>query len=205
MQQYTNLLADSRTTGVIRLLAISGDFGVHGDWMRRLESAENQVDLMGYTLYVWTKGEKFEEEFFNLVQRGVKFRILIMDEKNPFFESFINVYQILGISTPYVRAELQQVQKVFADIGKTIQNMKDPNSSGSFEVRTVQKGLIVCQITRTDAEMVVVNYLYSEVGSRSPLMLIQGEESKMFQAYQKEFNRLWELNAPSTQASSSYP
>lgn len=58
----------------------------------------------------------------------------------------------------------------------------------------VQRGLIVCQICRTDSEMVVVNYFYSEVASRSPVMLIQGNESKMFQVYQNEFDQLWKLN-----------
>ena len=205
MQRYINLLSDSRTTGVTRLLAVSGDFGTQGAWIRRLVAAEKHIDLMGYTLYVWTKGEKFEEEVFKLVQGGVKVRILIMDEKNTLLESFINVEQISGLSTDYVRAEIVQVQKVFEDIGKKIQNMTSTNILGSFEVRKIRKGVVACQICRIDAEMAVVDYLYSEVASRSPLLLIQGNELKMFQAYQKEFDSLWELNRPALQKSYSSP
>jgi hypothetical protein len=195
LQQYINLLGDSRTTGVVRLLTISGDFGSPGDWMQRLKSAQQEIDLMGYNLHVWTKGDNFEEEVLKLVQKGTKVRILIMDENNPSFDSFLNVTQLQTISTAFVKSELQQARKVFEQIDQKIHAM-NVKPSGSFELRTVQKGLIICHMCRTDAEMVVINYLFSEIASRSPLMLIQGREAKMFQMYQKEFDQIWKLNEP---------
>lgn len=192
LQESFKLLEESRAAGVIRL-TISGKFPRY-EWMDRLKNAQQQVDLMGYTLLTWAKN-KNDEEILRLVMRGVKVRILIMDETNPHFSSIINDH-LSGTSIDRTRIELKDAQRTFENIKQKIATIKSANPSGSFELRTARKGWIACNICRTDAEMVVVTYMYCQGTSSGPLMVIHHDlEPNLFQAYQEEFDQLWELNA----------
>jgi len=184
------LLADSKNTGMERAYSVSGDFGSHTDWMKRLKSAKTNIDLMGNSLYVWTKGENFEDEILNLVASGVNVRILVMDEDNKNFESLINTTQIISTNLASEKEELRIVRKVFTEISDRLDSL---NPVGSFEFRTLQEGLILCQLCRTDNELTMIQYLYSVVTSRSPLFVINGRDTKLFEIYMREFDRLWEL------------
>lgn len=192
------LLEDSHSSGLNSLLAVSGEFGNHGDWMNRLKLAKRFVDLQGYTLHMWNRCENFEQEIIELVRKGVRVRVLFMDNENPNIEGLINSNQIRSITVAAVKDEIKIVKNVFENIHNNIERIASSSGgklSGSFEVKSLCKGLIVCQICRTDSEMTVVNYLFSVVASQSPLMLIKGQDTKLFKAYMREFDQLWELGS----------
>ena len=161
-----------------------------------MKGAQEEVDLMGYTLLTWIKTTNFEYEVLKLVRKGIKIRILILDETNPHFDSFINSH-LAGTSIDRTRSELKDARKAFENIMQKVQAAKTADSPGDFELRTAKDGLITCNICRTDANMIVVSYMYWQQAVTSPLFLIlQGqEEPNLFQAYKEEFDRLWELNA----------
>lgn len=190
MRASVKLLEESKTTGLEQIYAVSGALGSHSYWMSRLASAKDKIDLMGYSLHVWTRGDNFENVVVKLAQSGVKIRILIMDETNEDLESLINSRQITSVSTAAAREEVRVARKVFIDISS---HLKGTHSSGNFEFRTLKKGLVVCQLCRTDSELTMVQYLYSVVASRSPIMLIRGQDSQLFDVYSKEFEHLWEI------------
>lgn len=190
------LLNDSHTSGIERLIPISGEFGSHGDWMIRLRSAKKEVNLMGYSLHVWTRGDRFQEEVERLVVNGVRFRVMIMDEENPHLHSIMNDSQITHISLDQLKDEILIVKKVFDSIDSKLISLPSGTVRGSLEFRTIRKGVALCQICRTDNEMTVINYMYSVIASHSPLILIRGSDSHLFSAYLREFDGLWELNPP---------
>jgi|GEM_PF-3054572 len=199
LRKSTLLIQDSQETGVRRVLAESSSFATPDKWMERLKSAEEAIDLMGYTLHVWTKGSGLEQAMLNLVHRGVKVRILIMDEGNQHLESLINT-AIIGIAgTNFTRTEIQGAQEAFHRIATKV------GDNAKFELRTAKRGLITCQICRTDSEIVAIPYLYSVVASQSPLMLIRGTDTRMFKLYKSEFDHLWDLNAPTSQTQPVQP
>lgn len=155
---------------------------------------------MGYTLFSWIKTTHFEEEILKLVRKGVEIRILIMDEDNPNFGSFIND-DLVATSIERTKTELKHAMKVFESTLQKVQSMKNQDSQqdsfGDFQLRTVRKGLITCNMCRTDTETTVITYLYCQQAGNSPLFTISqnnNEESNLFQTYQEEFNQLWELN-----------
>jgi hypothetical protein len=86
---------------------------------------------------------------------------------------------------------------VFEYLLQKVQAANQANTLGSFELRTAKKGLITCNICRTDSQMAVVNYLYWQQTTNSPLMLLQktNDQANLFQVYQDEFDQLWDLNA----------
>lgn len=167
----------------------------HIKWMERVKKAEGHINLMGYTLYEWVNMPKFLEEIPKLVQRNVKIQVLVMDQTNSHFESFINA-DIGGYSIDHSREELKIVQQRFDAVKNEIQSSNHANTSGSFELRTVKKGLITCSICRTDSQMAVGTYLYWQHVTNSPLMLLEqnSDEANLFQVYQDEFDKLWNLN-----------
>jgi len=73
-----SLLADSRKSGVERVHAYSTHVATQEGWMQRLISAQEYIELMGYTLLVWTKGVNFEHELAQRVRSGVRVRVLII-------------------------------------------------------------------------------------------------------------------------------
>ncbi len=194
LQESFQILKQSNETGVVGL-SLSGKFS-RNEWVERLRNSQQQVDLMGYTLLTWIKTTNFENEVLKLVQKGVRIRILILDEINPHFDSFINSH-LAGTSIERTRSELKDARKAFENIIQEVQATQTANSPGDFELRTAKEGLITCNICRTDSTMIVVSYMYWQKAVTSPLLLIlqSQEEPNLFQAYKEEFDRLWELNA----------
>jgi hypothetical protein len=189
-QDSVKLLEDSKVSGLERVLAVSGKFGSHDEWMGRLKAAEKVIDLMGYDILVWTKGENFENEISTLVSRGVKIRVLIMDETNPHLEAFMNLTQITSISINVVKENIKLVKNVFSNIKSSLNHSLQPH----LEMKTLKKGLIPMQICRTDNNLTMVQYIFSEIASRSPILVVKGEESSLYKIYQNEFDKLWELS-----------
>lgn len=194
MRMSVQLLEDSRKTGLERALSVSGAFGSHHDWMNRLRFTRSQIDLMGHSLYIWTSGENFEQEIVQLVLAGIKMRVLIMDENNEGIESIINTEQIPSVSVTGTMEQIRLARKVFKSISDRLTTLEP---LGTFEFKTLPKGVIVCQLCRTDLELTMVQYLYSVVGSRSPILEIRGHDSQFFQVYMREFEQLWELGVSS--------
>jgi len=192
VQASTQLLADGNATGLQRLVLRSSDLITPEGWMKRLGSAKEKVDLMGYTLHVWTKGADFEGEVLRLVhEKQARVRMLVMDKNNPLFTSFINPDKF---TVAFSRAELDEVE---ACANRMSQKALESRSKGSFEFRTVRTGVIPCQICRTDDEMTLIPYLYSVIASLSPLLLIRGgQTSRLFVTFANEFEELWRLNRP---------
>jgi hypothetical protein len=99
------LLADSRKTGVERIHAYSNYFATGEGWMRRLLSAQRYVDLMGYSLFVWTKGVDFENQLAQRVRSGADIRVLIMDADNEQLNAVLN-RQIPGAILKQTQVEI---------------------------------------------------------------------------------------------------
>jgi hypothetical protein len=187
------ILKDAQITGLHRILGTSRDFERMGDnWMGRLVSAKGTVELMGYSLLVWSTGRDFQSELIALIRRGVNIRILVMDPGNPHFGAFVNFHQIAAVSdVTAVKTEVVRAINVFNQVAARVPS---GDGVGSFELRKVRSGLIACQICRIDEWLAAIPYLYSVVASESPLLEIRGSGSELFRWYTREFESLWVLN-----------
>lgn len=193
LRKSVKLLEDSKETGANRILAVSGGFGTHTDWMKRLKSSEETVDLMGFSLYVWLKGAEFEESIVKQVERGVNIRVLIMDEENINLKNIDSLKATKGFNKISIIERLKITKGMFAGILDKVEMLDSPK--GTFEFKTIKKGFIHCQICRTDERLTMVQYLFSELGSRTPLIEVIGSNSGLFKVYSKEFETLWKLNS----------
>ena len=188
-----SILGDSQETGLRRFKQASSDLWHAGDWMEHLVAAEHQVDLMGYTLHVWSRGAGFEEEVLKLVKHGVRVRVLNMHPENPNFGSVIN-QEIAGITEESSVGEARGAEDLFRNIERQVGAIPESERRGHFEYRQVKTGTVLCQICRFDGTLTAIQYLYSEVASRTPILLVNGSDTELFLVYAREFDRLWELN-----------
>lgn len=191
LQESVRLIESSKKSGLVDLYPTSGAYGSHEVWMKKLRSAEHNVDLQGYTLHVWTRGENFSEEILQLIKRGVNIRILIMDEENEHFNAIINTKQITSLRTETVKDEIKAVKDVFEQISREVVGKGYP---GTLKLVKVKKGVILSQICRIDSTITIIPYMYSCNTSETPLMEAEGGDKKLYKKYVKEFNSLWELN-----------
>ncbi len=191
LRSSIKLLGDSTESGITRFL-YANDRYTSKDWHEILCRSKYKIDLLGYTLNTWSRIEGFEEELINRVKAGVKIRVLFMDEKNPFLNANINYEQIKSLSVPIVENEIYSSTDFFSDIMK--RSVGEKGVKGSFEMRKVKKGLIMSQICIFDDTSIITPYLHSVTTPHSPLIIIKGQESRVFKKYQKEFDSFWELN-----------
>ncbi len=187
------LLDDSHKTGLRRIFSASGAAGSSQDWMNRLKVAGKYVDLMGHSLHVWTKGEHFEKTLVQLAGAGVHIRVLIMAPDNPELTACINYRQIKGITLDSIREEIKASLQAFKAIAAALTGTP---SAANLQLRVLKGGLIFTQICRTDSTLTSIQYLYSAVASRTPLLEVTGEDSELFQQYMREFDQIWALAIP---------
>ncbi len=190
LRHSVRLLEDSHQNGLRTIKSASSEFGDSKVWMDRLRSADNNFDLMGYTLLVWTKGANFETEFKRLAQQSVKIRVLLMDPDNPHLRAFVNA-SIPSQTVEGVTQEIKAALNSFTAIYRSL----DAKHREHLEIRTLRFGLIVTQLCRTDETLTAVQYLFHAVASRSPLLEISGSHTKLFKVYMDEFEHLWNAGA----------
>ena len=191
MRSAVLLLQDSKTTGLHRTFSIGGAYGSHEIWMKRLHDAKERIDLMGYTLFVWTKGENFEEVIKAKVISGLHIRVVTMDDENHSLGAFVNEEQIISLSMNNQKEENRLSKKVFTSIATSLSGRNDV--LGSFQFKTLKKGIITTQICRTDSQITSIQYLYTVIASRSPLFEVVGSDTTLFKLYMSEFDKIWEL------------
>lgn len=188
LDDSVKLLEDSKRTGLIRAFGVSGSFGSHTDWMNRFINTKSNLDIMGYTLAVWTKGNNFENEVITLAKKGVKIRILTMDANNPKLFSIINTKHIATISNEEIVESLKTTLKQFKIIEEKLEQL---NLSDFYQIKTLKEGVILSQLCRTDDDLTIIPYLYTDIGARSPLLFVKGVQTELFKVYNQEFEKLW--------------
>lgn len=188
LDNSVKLLEDSKKTGLIRAFGVSGSYGSHTDWMQRFTSTKTHLDIMGYTLAVWTKGNNFENEVVSLAKKGVIIRVMTMDTENPNLFSIINTKHIPSISNEEIFESLKTTLNLF---NKLQQKLAEQNLAEYFQLKTLKEGIILSQLCRTDDELTIIPYLYTDIGARSPLLLVKGEQTELFKVYLQEFDKLW--------------
>lgn len=187
------LLLDSKETGIERVNPVSSErhYGDTNWWTTRLRGARGNVDLMGYTLRVWTRGTDFREELLGLVRHGVHVRLLIMDEENSNLRGLVNESQVPAYSVEATLVDIRGMSELFSSI---VDELGAQDVPGSLVFRKCADGMITAQICRIDDKMTVIPYQFSVATSQSPIFEIRGSESRLFKSYQREFDMLWDLN-----------
>ena len=190
-----DLLKDSERTGVQRILPVSGSWS-YEDWMDRLKSATERVDLMGFNLLVWRNGEAFEDELLRLIGHKVRVRVLILDRQHPFLDGYMGLSTRVPPNRDRLCADLDEAKHFFNGIDQRVLDEYGDRFAAYFELRTAHEGKMAVHVCRIDDELLAIPYLFSVKASQGPLLLVRGHQSKLFRTFQNEFDQLWTLSAP---------
>src|ERR1044072_8909180 len=158
LRDANTLLEQSWRTGLRGVVPISNDLCTYEGWMKLLRGAKSDVDLMGYTLMIWTQGHGFEDAVIALVRSGRSFRVLVMDDGHPQFAGSLEPGGLpLPTSKESTIANLQTALNAFGSIQRKLE--REGDVSGGFEMRKVKRGTNKCHLCRIDERMLVVHYL----------------------------------------------
>ncbi len=97
-----------------------------------------------------------------------------------------------GFTKTQSKERLKTSIRDYTDLSERIKSIQ--NIKGSFELRTVKREFVHFQLCRIDENLTMVQYLFSQLGSQSPLIEVIGSKSKLFKIYLKEFEIIWKLN-----------
>lgn len=85
LAETVDIVDASKRVGLDHVHDCLANFGKQSDWGNVLRAAETRVDLMGRTLFGWTRSDDLEELVLKKIEReSVKFRWLIMSLDNKY-------------------------------------------------------------------------------------------------------------------------
>ena len=180
------LLKNSKETGLSDIYTNSGvvfNKSATDFW----KSGKKNIDIMTYSMTLPLLVPEFEETIRKLLKKGVKIRILTMDYNNPYFQSIIDPH----LKTHSQETVIQYVKSAETIFKKLAKEKIIYNYKGTVEFCKVKDGLILSLITKADDKMMVIPYMYTCNTQDNPLLIIEGENSSLYQKYMSEFNELW--------------
>lgn len=184
------LVSDGFHGGLYRAFLSSSDFATAGEWASLLKKAKKQVDMMGYSLQVWTRTAEFQNILTQLANKNVKVRIMIMDEQNANFSAGLNFDHLDSLSLESMKDEVRACTQCMGSILSHV----NKNKKNNVKFVKIKRGLTECQIIRIDGQLYVTPYLYSKHTADSPLFVFREQKGGHFEKYMEEFDMLWNHN-----------
>jgi hypothetical protein len=171
----------------IRSYIANGHSTYFGDMPKYYEiasSAEKFCYIMGVSLKVWASQDG-KRVLTNLVQRGIPVRVLIMNPTNPGLDAIINA-KLPTERSDTTKSDIQGMEEYFRNITKL-------DTTGAFQVRTLEKGMLHFQLILTEKTVLVLQYMFCCGAQDSPLQLIPAR-SELYRVFYQEFEELWIMN-----------
>ena len=168
-----------------RFLPHSLDYGTANDWLQLLVTANRVFDVMGISLGSWRRTPGFAETIQQKAAAGCKIRFLLLHAENPELRQTIND-RFAGETYDGFVSRMRLNQEFFATVAAASENV---------EFRQILSGSLHGQITRNDARVVYIPYLYSQKSQTSPLWSFEAT-STTYGTLTQEFEALWAANAP---------
>jgi hypothetical protein len=174
-------------TGIIRSYIAnvrSTEFGEPPKHYEIANSAEKFCFIMGVSLKIWGSHDG-KRVLASLAERGLPVRVLIMDPTNPGLDAMINA-KLPTERLDTAKTDIQGMEEYFRNIMKL-------NTTGAFQVRTIEKGMPHFQLILTDKNALVLQYMFCRGPQDSPLQLFP-RQSELYGAFYQEFDDLWNVN-----------
>lgn len=185
--QGRNLVSGSYECGLHSVYDRKGNFGTQRTWIELIDSSIKQVDIMGRSLYGWTQSAETIDVIVNkIISDDVKFRWLMMDDKNIFLPQIIEQDVNIGV---HLKEKLTAVCKLIDLVRDRLPSGRKDN----FQVRQFTNVPLYFSILRVDDNVIINQYLFSTTSENSPLMHLRGIYQKWTQIYIKEFDTIWKM------------
>ena len=87
MTSTVDIVGASKAAGLEGIYDRQGNFGGQADWENILRSSDGNIDVMGRTLFGWTRSQELEEIVLRKTsEEQIRFRWLLMSPSNKYLE-----------------------------------------------------------------------------------------------------------------------
>jgi len=185
LSESLDVLEGTKSIGLDQVYDRQGNFGTQADWLKVISEAENSVDMMGRTLFGWTRSAEVADLIVKKVHHDrVRFRWLVMDEENRYLplltEEDINIGDML-------KKKLRVVEEFL----KKIHDRLPEESRELFEVRRFRHVPLYFSVLSVDDRCYVTQYLFSADSGNSPFFCVRGAQAAWPKAFKLEFDTVW--------------
>lgn len=190
LSESLDVLEGTKSIGLDLVYDRQGNYGTQSDWLGMIASAEDSVDMMGRTLFGWTRSSDVADLVVRKVQHDkVCFRWLVMDPDNQYLrlltEEDINIGEMLKKKLGVVKQFLQQIHSRLPD-----------ECRDRFEVRTFKHVLLYFSTLMVDDRCYVTQYMFSADSGNSPFYCVRGTQAAWPKAFKLEFTTVWNESVP---------
>lgn len=151
-----------------------------------IRQTKDHVDILGTTLTSILRNPDFESSTFDALNRGIRFRVLILDPRSV----AVNFQS---------RQEDRTIESVKIEIESSIQNWRKfqekVSSSHALEIRTYDD-IPSSFLMITDMRVFFSPYLYSISLRNSPCFEVIANAGPLYEAYRYHFKKIWEQANP---------
>jgi len=179
-----DVVETSHAVGLVSAYSRLGSFGKQDDWAALVNAAADHVDLMGRTLFGWTRAAEIPAMVRDRISEGVRFRVLLMSPTNRWLDALMEDGVNLGA---ILAAKLEASIKFF----RAIQNSLPADLRGKIEIRCFSHTPSYCGIVRIDNRFYITQYLTSASSDNAPFYCVYGTEKDWPRAMEREFEEVW--------------
>jgi hypothetical protein len=154
----------------------------------------NHFDIIGIDLIEILNDENFPKEVMSAIERGVNFRVLVMDpHSSAFFES----------PPEYIleRSDNQEYVRQWINYYNAQENLQNMNFREKFQIRFYNKVPISFLIILNNC-LIFCPYLDSSPVIDSPYIRVDKSEELIFESYRSHFETIW--SSPKTLSIKKY-
>lgn len=182
LRGLTLLTRNAHETGVTAIAARAGD--LDAVWVEEIRGARKRIDLVGYSHHrLIYENEAARAALLDRLRHGVTVRIAILAG-----DLADDALQRVVTNPGSVRSVVSDVQTT---LDEKIRAKLDPASRDRLQVVEVRDRTIFVAIRRFDSGMYVMPYLYARSSEDSPVLVVRGAETALFQAYVADVDALF--------------
>lgn len=153
--------------------------------IRTLQSTKSSISLCGISLLSWHLFPDFREAVAEIISRGSRMRVLIMDASNEALPHMLNDDLVDHLGK--VREELARSWDVWQKLATSCGNL--------LNVRKVSRGIIYQQLIMSESRMLYTPYRLSVTSNESSTIQTDSR-SPLYASLRREFDFLWRRNEP---------
>lgn len=159
------------------------------DWVQLVRKTSHSFDIAAYGLTGWSVIRQMREALTEAAKNGCRIRVLTYSSENPAFVAAHN-WGMMTSEPTAMGARFESARRFFREC---------LSGFDKCEVRSLDKGMLFQQIAFSDDEAIVVPYSYSADTGHGAIIRVQ-KTHPSYTAFRYEFDTLWRLNEPKTDA-----
>ncbi|MHA2283823.1 MAG: toll/interleukin-1 receptor domain-containing protein [Promethearchaeota archaeon] len=162
------------------------DFGGKMEWQNIVNDSKEKLYLMGTALRTWRHLEEFGEQLIEKAKNGCEIKLMIMDPENEFLSQIHNERSPQLPRYETVHDTVLECSKFYSHCAAQSENI---------EFRQIHHGRLTQNQAINENYCVYMPHFYSTLITYSPCWKFK-KESQVYQNLLREFNELWDINAP---------